>query len=493
MVGDRIGAYRLMRLLGVGATGRVFEVEHERIGRRAAMKTLASAHAAHPSAIKRLFIEALAVNRINNPHIVEVTDIVERGVHEPRLRRTSDGPVPPVNAIVMELLEGQSLAQAVAEHGPMEPGRFLAVLAQVCRALAAAHAAGFVHRDLKPDNIFLVDRGSKDFVKLLDFGLTKAFGAVPGMSGIRSLATLDGFFVGTPAYVSPEQASGRAIDHRTDIYAVGIILFELICGRLPFEGPNVNEFLIQQVTTPAPPLPPEVRATKLGATLDAIVQRCLEKDPEARFPSAARLARIFDDLARGGDVAFTGIGSYLAVQERSQRARGRGEALRATAGLALGLLLALGAGVGLAHLRSSTHLPGPPVRPTLSHVDVTPPPVAPPPPAEVTLLFESDPTGAEVRFANRPELLGVTPFRRAVARSTDEITFDIRLAGYNSMQVPTPATSNRTISVGLTHEQPQPPPPSRPSAKAPAKALEKAAGSRQKATRAREKPPDPVR
>jgi hypothetical protein len=111
----------------------------------------------------------------------------------------------------------------------------------------------------------------------------------------------------------------------------------------------------------------------------------------------------------------------------------------------------------------------------------------------VTLLFESDPTGAEVRFANRPELLGVTPFRRAVARSTDEITFDIRLAGYNSMQVPTPATSNRTISVGLTHQQPQPPPPSRPSAKAPAKALEKAAGSRQKATRAREKPPDPVR
>ena len=324
-VGDRIDSYRLVRLIGAGATGRVFEVEHERIGRKAAMKTLAASHATHPGAIKRLFTEALAVNRINHPHIVEVTDLVEAGVHEPGTP-WPNGVVPPrVNAIVMELLEGQSLAQAMS-HGPLEPGRFLGVMAQVCRALAGAHAAGFVHRDLKPDNIFLVDRGrDEEFVKLLDFGLTKAFGPDRQLTETTGAGTLDGFFVGTPAYVSPEQASGRGIDHRTDIYAVGVILYELICGRLPFAGPSVNEYLIQHVTVPAPSLPPDVRATRLGATLDAIVQRCLQKDPAGRFPSAERLARLLQELARGGEIAFTGIGSYLADQRRTVRARHRGK------------------------------------------------------------------------------------------------------------------------------------------------------------------------
>jgi len=458
-VGDRIDAYRLVRLIGSGSTGRVFEVEHERIGRRAAMKTLAASHATHPGAIRRLFTEALAVNRINHPHIVEVTDLVENGVHDPLVPRPGGALPPRVNAIVMELLEGQSLAQAIAEHGPLEPGRFLGILAQVCRALAAAHAAGFVHRDLKPDNIFLVDRGrDEDFVKLLDFGLTKAFGDQRLLTQTPAAATMDGFFVGTPAYVSPEQASGRPIDHGTDVYAVGVILYELICGRLPFEGPSVNEFLIQHVTVPAPSLPPDVRATKLGATLDAIVQRCLEKDPAGRFPSAERLARLFQELARGGEIAFTGIGSYLADHRRTARARDRDEALRAGLGLGLGLLLALGAGAGLSHLRRKERAPVVVSAPALTSPHVDAPPPAPPVPADVTLLFESDPAGAEVRMVHADtgaaEALGTTPFRRTIARSADEITFEIHLEGYRTMRVPTPATTDRTINVSLNRLAP---------------------------------------
>jgi len=173
-VGSRICPYRLVRLLGQGSSGRVFEVEHVKIGRRAAMKTLSPEHAARPGAIKRLFTEALAVNRINDPHIVEVTDLVENGDHYVVKNGTESASSLRVNALVMELLEGQSMAQAMVGEGPMPPERFLPILAQVAEALAAAHGAGFIHRDPKPDNIFLVERnGQADFVKLVDFGLTK--------------------------------------------------------------------------------------------------------------------------------------------------------------------------------------------------------------------------------------------------------------------------------------------------------------------------------
>ena len=349
-VGDRIGAYRLVRLLGAGASGPVFEVMHEKLGRRAAMKTLAAEHAAHPGAIKRLFAEALAVNRINHPHIVEITDLVEAGEHQ--LAPGGAGTLSsPVNAIVMELLEGESLGQAMTSDGPLDPERFLPVMAQVCQALAAAHEAGFVHRDLKPDNVFLADRGrDEDFVKLLDFGLTKPTRAEPSLSDTPLFATMDGTFVGTPGYVSPEQASGRPVDHRSDIYAVGVTLFELICGHLPFEAASVGELLIHHVSTPPPHLPDDVRATKLGAMLDAIIQRCLEKDPDLRFPSASQLARLFDELARGGDATFTGASSYLGAWAPPPPRPPSRDLARAALGLGIGLLLALGVALFAGHL-----------------------------------------------------------------------------------------------------------------------------------------------
>jgi serine/threonine-protein kinase len=463
-VGDRIGPYRLVRLLGAGAAGRVFEVEHQRLGRRAAMKTLALELAAHPGAIKRLFHEAMAVNRISNPHIVEVTDLVEGGEH----RRAPEfaGAVcatAPVNAIVMELLEGQSLAQAMVRDGPLDPERFLTVLAQVARALAAAHAVGFVHRDLKPDNIFLVERGrDEDFVKLLDFGLTKALGGeaarhVPP-ADTASSSTLDGVFVGTPAYVSPEQASGLPVDHRGDIYALGVILFELITGRLPFEGPSSAEFLIQHVSVPAPHLPAEVRATKLGAMLDAIAQRCLEKDPAARFPSAAPLGRMFDDLARGGEVAFTGIGGYMIRRAAERAVPARRELVRAVSGVGIGLLLALVTGATVAHLRAPHDTAARSARAATTTTTTALPRsgAAAVLPAQVTLTFDSDPTGAEVFIdvAGHAERLGITPFERRFPRSGDVIPFEIQLAGHASMRVPTPMTSSRAISVTLTPEAP---------------------------------------
>jgi serine/threonine-protein kinase len=304
-IGAKIGPYRLVRQLGEGTTSRVFEVEHERIGRRAAMK-IAHVEAALPGITNRLFAEAQAVNLINHPHVVDITDIV----------------VPseacPATALVMELLEGTSLADVVAKRAALPPARLLPIMAQVCDGLAAVHAAGFVHRDLKPENVFLVDRaGTSDFVKLLDFGLVKALRRDLG----SARATREGTFMGSPAYMAPEQAQGKSVDHRADIYAVGIMLYELVTGRLPFEAESIGDVLAKQITAPAPRLHADLLATEMGMALDAIIQACLAKDREARVLTAAQLAEMFRKLAAGQRVPAPNSagGATSAAARRSRR------------------------------------------------------------------------------------------------------------------------------------------------------------------------------
>jgi serine/threonine-protein kinase len=284
-VGDTIGPYRLIRELGQGTTSRVFEVEHTRIGRRAAMK-IAHREGIAPGVLNRLFTEARAVNLIGHPHVVEITDILVPGAEQ------SD------HALVMELLDGRSLADLIAADGALPPERSLPILAQVCAGLAAVHQAGFVHRDLKPENVFLVDSGgTRDFVKLLDFGLVKAIRG--DVASIFGKATVEGMFMGSPAYASPEQAAGKPVDFRTDIYAVGVMVHELVTGQLPFEAQTVAEILLRQINTPPPRLPAALLASDLGRALDAIIQACLVKNPAERTLTAAQLAEMFRRLAAG--------------------------------------------------------------------------------------------------------------------------------------------------------------------------------------------------
>jgi serine/threonine protein kinase len=304
-VGDVIGPYRLLRKLGEGTAAKVFEVEHVRIGRRAAMK-IVHPDAAVPGIVKRLFIEAQAVNLIGNPHIVEITDVIEPS-EECR-----------VHALVMELLEGRCLADLLARQQPIPPQQLLPIMAQVCDALVAVHAAGFIHRDLKPENVFLVRQGANDdFVKLLDFGLVKAMRA--DVASPKS--TVEGTFLGSPAYASPEQAAGKPVDFRTDIYAVGVMLYELVTGRLPFEAENIGDVLIKQISQPAPRLPDVLLSTELGLALDAIIQTCLSKDPGARALSAAQLAGMFRRLASGGAGAAKDVVRTKALRARARRRR----------------------------------------------------------------------------------------------------------------------------------------------------------------------------
>jgi eukaryotic-like serine/threonine-protein kinase len=388
------------------------------------MKILSPEHAARPGAIRRLFSEARAVNQISHPHIVEVTDLIE-----------AEGPRG-VNAIVMELLEGKSLAQAMSEAKHMPPDRFLGILAQVADALAAAHAARFVHRDLKPENIFLTTKnGRADYVKLLDFGLAKTTGEdetttpTPSVRP-RSHGTAEGIFVGTPAYASPEQASGKPVDYRTDIYSLGVILYELLCGRLPFEGRNFGEYVVKHLTQPPPPAPPEVMRSPLGRCIDAVARRCLAKDPTDRFFSAAGLREGFERLAAGETTASELRGSAIGEVVASLRASARKSWLMG-AGL---VVVAVAFGVvmfwsprGPTSMRASVNVAAPAPRPA----QIRPPQIVPlVPDKTVELRFQSQPPGAATRRLADGELLGITPFTRTEAATGRAVEYEMQLPGH---------------------------------------------------------------
>jgi tRNA A-37 threonylcarbamoyl transferase component Bud32 len=456
-VGQRVGSYRLVRLIGEGATGRVFEVEHLTIGRRAAMKILAPDHAARPGAIRRLFSEAKAVSTIRNPHIVEVTDLIE-----------ADGAAG-VNAIVMELLEGRSLAQANVDAGGMPPQRFVPILAQIADGLAAAHEARLVHRDLKPENVFLTARGGHvDHVKLLDFGLAKTVTHSPGDEELvrpaRMRTTAEAVFVGTPAYASPEQAAGKALDRRTDIYSLGVILYELLCGRLPFEGRNFGEFVVKHLTQQPPPAPPEVLDTPLGRVLDGVARRCLAKNPAHRFGSAAELRDLFERLGTGetelpGVIATVPAGPGAAHPRRW-----------ATAAALVGVAMVAAGGMYLRARarRPVPSAPAPAPGPRIARSPEPEPVPQPAPLARVELTFVSDPRGAEVREVATGELLGKTPLQRAEPAIGTVVEYHLTLPGYAPRRERVLLTADppmRTVGGPLQRSQIAPLPPRPPRRK----------------------------
>ena len=275
-VGSVLGSYRLLQQIGGGGMGRVFVAEHIRLGRKVALKVLRSEFSENPEAVKRFFAEARAVNCISHENIIEVSDFVE----SPR------GP----NFYIMELLRGVDLGELQSGAGVLPLPRALRIAIQVCSALGAAHAAGIVHRDLKPDNIFLAERaGRQDFVKLLDFGVAKLMtGTVDDASTFRSSV---GMVVGTPDYMAPEQAMGYSANHLVDVYAMGVILFEMVAGRRPFVAKTAREVMVQHLTMP-PPSPRQLNpAQAIPAPLEELILACLSKEPEGRPASIQEVER----------------------------------------------------------------------------------------------------------------------------------------------------------------------------------------------------------
>jgi serine/threonine protein kinase len=270
-IGDR---YYLRRLCGEGAMGRVYEAHHIEIGRRVAIKILHSTFRHTPDVVERFRREARAASKIGHPNIVDVTDS----------GTTPDGAF----FFVMEYLDGLDLEQLIRREGALPVERALLIAAQVCRALTAAHSAGIIHRDLKPANVMLVrQRDQEDFVKVLDFGISKQSDLDPA-AGTRAVGlTNPDVAVGTPIYMAPEQAAGHPADARTDVYAVGELLFEMLTGKSAFSGADVIVVFNKKANVEPPPL--RAMRPDAPAELEAVLVRAMSRRPEDRFPTMTAL------------------------------------------------------------------------------------------------------------------------------------------------------------------------------------------------------------
>ncbi|HEU4613596.1 MAG TPA: serine/threonine-protein kinase, partial [Kofleriaceae bacterium] len=283
LIGETLdGRYLVQRKIGEGGMGVVFAVKHAVIERPLAIKVLKRNVMRDAAVIQRFIQEAKAASRIGHPNIVDVTDF----------GKTPDG----MTYSVMEYVDGTTLSKTIKNAAPLPPERAVRIASQIARALAAAHGKGIVHRDLKPENVFLTDRDERpDFVKIVDFGIAKVQPVEGTSEGPR--LTRAGSVFGTPEYMAPEQASGRGdTDHRVDIYALGVIMYEMLVGKVPLKGESTIRTIAMQLLDPITP-PSQVNPDlKLPPALEAIVMKALAKKREERHQSMNELLAALEEI-----------------------------------------------------------------------------------------------------------------------------------------------------------------------------------------------------
>jgi serine/threonine protein kinase len=301
LVGQLVdGRWRLIDRIGAGGFGVVYRAERIKLSKMVALKFLDERGMKSKEALARFEREARAISRVQHRHTVSILDF---GVHEGR------------PYIVMEYLQGVSLAQEMGKSS-MTPMRGVRIMGQMLEALRFAHQAGVVHRDLKPDNVMLVEMtGGRDFVKLLDFGLARI------ISLDEPTITMPNMVAGTPSYMSPEQARGKKTDHRTDIYSAGVILYGMCTGRKPFKSDDAGQILEMHKTMP-PPSPRKVAPDKkISEALERVILKALEKDPDDRYLHAAGFLDALKATPEGG---------ASIADEKPPRSRGRSFLVAAT-------------------------------------------------------------------------------------------------------------------------------------------------------------------
>jgi eukaryotic-like serine/threonine-protein kinase len=425
MVGKTIdGRYRIESVLGEGGMGLVYRAKHIVLGKLLAIKVLRPDVSRDEEIITRFRQEAQSASSIGNQHIIDISDF---------------GTLPDASTyFVMEYLDGTDLTKVIENQQPIAPARVIHIAKQLCTALGAAHDIGIVHRDLKPDNIYLIKRGGgSDFVKVLDFGIAK-------VGGSSSKLTRAGQVFGTPHYMSPEQCSGSGVDHRTDIYAIGVILYEMITGSVPFDADNLMGILTKHLYEE--PEPPSTVRTDLPAELEQVVMRCMSKSTQQRYQT---MQELLDDLLRieqgiapmpmpmrtDPTGAFnTSVSQQVAVPKSK---------LPLVLGAVAGLML-LGGGAASYVAFSGEPEPETPIEQPVAQTPVaqapTPPPVEAPPPVEtpervvapepVLVRVVSDPVGAQVWQGNT--LLGNTPLDIPRPTGDENLELELRRRGYES-------------------------------------------------------------
>ena len=471
MVGRRFGSYVVEQKLGEGGMGAVYRAIQPEIGKQVAIKFLAEHLSQNPQVVQRFFAEAKSVNLIQHDNIVDIFDFGQLEGH---------------SFFVMELMKGHSLEAVLVSKGQLAIGRSVDIAVQVADAISAAHARQIIHRDLKPDNIFLVTKsGRHDFVKLLDFGIAKLTDTNEGTNLSRTMA---GAVLGTPGYMSPEQGTGGAVDARTDIYALGVILFRMLAGRLPFEGDTFPMILQKQLIEPPPNL--RMLRPEIPATLATLVHQMIARDANERPATMAdvlqRLVPMMPaDYGREGSGSFRAMGSSSssptplpsgpisiippnsttlsgATGQRDssdsfgdEPARRRGTGLFIGGGAALVLAVAGVAmfgmgGKGNKEIVKPTAVvqgaPAPtvaaPSAPARAPAIAPVPAVAAPAPAvgSFAVYVETNPPGAQIFEGGRS--LGVTPQKLTLSGETASIR--LHLSGYRDEQVDVSAQTEHT-------------------------------------------------
>ena len=285
------GKYRIDAFINAGGMGSLYRALHVMLDKTVAVKVIRNELVTSDEVVARFQREARAASNLEHPNIVSVYD----------LGQTPDGTL----YIAMEFIDGPSLKEVIRRDGPLTPRDTIDILRQVAGALSSAHRKQIVHRDLKSDNLMLETEDGRRVVKLVDFGIAKTFDD-------STQLTAAGYMLGTPNYMSPEQAAGKPVDHRTDLYSLGVILYEMLTGKVPF-GDTALTSLLVKLATEVPP-PPSARRPDghVPPALDAVAMRCLEKEPERRFQSADEFAIALDNAAAEIDgVAATPVPPML--------------------------------------------------------------------------------------------------------------------------------------------------------------------------------------
>jgi serine/threonine protein kinase len=490
VIGERYGNYQAIALLGEGGMGAVYLAEHPGIGRKVAIKVLRSELDHDPQLLTRFLNEARAANSIRHPNIIEVLDS----------GTTSKG----ASYLVMELLEGESLSARIRRLSRLDERSAIEIAMQTASGLGAAHAKGITHRDLKPDNLFIIPEAAdalRERVKILDFGIAK----LHATSG-DSLKTRTGTLMGTPVYMSPEQCLGtKEVDHRSDVYSLGIILYEMLAGKTPFISEGFGELLSMHLHEPPPPLRQFV--PQLSPPVEFVVMRMLAKKADERYQSMADV-RTALAAATGmpnalgpehklGDTDQLGVRATLAantgdskpstvppttltpgglqgppIHGTTMKVRRKPWALFA-AGAAV---VVLAAATAILLRNSPPPAPAPAPIPVVQPPAPAPAPQPPPKPSTVRIRLESTPQGAQVVRVADGVVLGTTPETIVLRPSADALSLRFEKDGFRDTIREVTLAADTKVSVVLEAEPEKPPPrgkkvsrPRRPEENEPAK------------------------